>query len=318
MTTTTTVPALDHRSDTETVARDGKATIARPVTVVRTVAEYSALLEACRASGSSVGVVPTMGALHAGHRSLIERAADECDVVAVSIFVNPTQFGDPRDLARYPRTWDSDLRCVASAGGQVVFAPTVAEMYPDGTGSGRTTVAVPALADRLEGASRPGHFDGVATVVVKLLSAAGRCRAYFGEKDFQQLAVVRRAVRQLFLPVDVVGCETVREPDGLALSSRNVRLTDDERAAAPVLHRALMAGAESLASGERRPEVVEAAMADVVAGEPSVTLDYAAVVDADDLEVVETCASGRALRLLVAATLGTVRLIDNLDPGSCR
>ena len=200
-----------------------------PVPVLATVAEYAATLDALRAAGRTVGLVPTMGALHAGHRSLIRRAAEECDVVAVSIFVNPTQFGDASDLANYPRTLESDLDVVSSAGGSLVFAPTVTEMYPEPPGSSPATVAVPAFSGLWEGASRPGHFDGVATVVVKLLSATGRCRAYFGEKDFQQLAMVTTVARQLLLPAEVVGCRTVRDTDGLALSSRNVRLSPDER-----------------------------------------------------------------------------------------
>lgn len=283
------------------------------VAVIGTVAEYSGTLDALRRSGRSVGVVPTMGALHDGHRSLIERAARECDVVAVSIFVNPTQFGDASDLANYPRTWEEDLRAVASAGGQVVFAPSVAEMYPERHGSASTTVSVSGLGSRWEGASRPGHFDGVATVVVKLLAAAGRCRAYFGEKDFQQLALVRRVARDLCLPTEVVGCQTVRHLDGLALSSRNVRLSAGERRASLVLYRALRSGADLVARGEIDPTVVEAEMTRVVARAPAVALDYAAVVDADDLEPAHTCAA-RPLRLLIAAAVGPVRLIDNLDP----
>jgi pantoate--beta-alanine ligase len=285
-----------------------------PVAVVETLAEYTAALEAVRAAGGTVGLVPTMGALHQGHRSLIRRAADECDVVAVSVFVNPTQFGDAADLATYPRTLESDLEVVASAGGGLVFAPSVAEMYPDRSGSMLTTVSVPALGARWEGASRPGHFDGVAAVVVKLLSATGRCRAYFGEKDFQQLAVVRRVARDLSLPAEVVGCATVRDRDGLALSSRNERLSPEERRAALVLSRALGSGASLIQRGEESPALVEAMMARVVASEPSVVLDYAVVVRADDLERTPTCATGHRLRLLMAATVGSVRLIDNLDP----
>jgi pantoate--beta-alanine ligase len=285
-----------------------------PVRVVETLAEYTAALEAVRAAGGTVGLVPTMGALHDGHRSLILRAADQCDVVAVSIFVNPTQFGDAADLANYPRTLESDLETVAAAGGGLVFAPSVDEMYPDGSGSMLTTVSVPALSGLWEGASRPGHFDGVAAVVVKLLSATGRCRAYFGEKDFQQLAIVRRAARDLSLPAEVVGCPTVRDRDGLALSSRNQRLSADERRAALVLSRALRSGASLIERGEESPALVEAMMARVVASEPSVTLDYAVVVRVDDLERAHTCATGHPLRLLMAATVGPVRLIDNLDP----
>ena len=221
---------------------------ARP-RVIETIAEYSEALDAVRRSGRTVGVVPTMGALHEGHRALITRAMSECDVAAVSIFVNPTQFGDPSDLAGYPRPFETDLDTVASAGSQLVFAPSVSEMYPDPPGTAATSVSAPALGARWEGASRPGHFDGVATVVVKLLSAAGRSRAYFGEKDFQQLAVVTRVVRDLALPTRVVGCPTVREPDGLALSSRNARLDPDQRRSALVLSRALRVGTARLADG---------------------------------------------------------------------
>jgi pantoate--beta-alanine ligase len=285
-----------------------------PVPVLATVAEYAATLDALRAAGRTVGLVPTMGALHAGHRSLIRRAAEECDVVAVSIFVNPTQFGDAADLANYPRTLESDLDVVASAGGSLVFTPTVTEMYPEPPGSSPASVAVPAFSGLWEGASRPGHFDGVATVVVKLLSATGRCRAYFGEKDFQQLAMVTTVARQLLLPAEVVGCRTVRDTDGLALSSRNVRLSPDERTSALALSRALRAGASLIHRGEESPAVVETQMARVVAEEPAVTLDYAVVVHADELERAWTCATARPLRLLIAAGVGPVRLIDNLDP----
>ena len=284
--------------------------------VIETTSAYSAALDAVRLSGWTVGVVPTMGALHDGHRSLIRRAADECDVVAVSVFVNPTQFGDAADLADYPRTLEADLEVIGSNGGHLVVAPSVGEMYPDGLGTGPTSVSVPGLGARWEGASRPGHFDGVATVVVKLLSAAGRCRAYFGEKDFQQLAVVKRVVRDLSLPTEVVGCETVRDADGLALSSRNARLAADQRGAALVLARALRSGAAMVARGEEHPEAVVAMMERMVADEPKVTLDYAAMVHADDLERALSCTTARPLRLLIAATVGAIRLIDNLDPRS--
>jgi pantoate--beta-alanine ligase len=282
------------------------------LTVHETVAGFAARLDRERRSGRSVGVVLTMGALHRGHASLIERAAAECDVVAVTVFVNPTQFAESADLTNYPRTFDADLRVAASAGASVVFAPTVTEMYPGWPSPQATTVSVHGLSDRWEGVSRPGHFDGVATVVVKLLSTAGRCRAYFGEKDFQQLAIVRRTVQDLSLPVEVVGCTTVREVDGLAMSSRNVRLDPRERDAATVLHAALRAGARMLAAGGDR-SAVESAMADAVAVEPLVHLDYAVLVDAADLEPADGRLDGRALRLLIAATVGPVRLIDNLD-----
>jgi len=293
-------------------AAPGPLTLARPE-VIETVAGYSEALDAVRFSGRTVGIVPTMGALHAGHRSLIERAAAECDVVAVSVFVNPTQFGDPSDLANYPRTLEADLDAIASSGGRLVFAPSVAEMYPDPPGVAPTSVSVPALSARWEGASRPGHFDGVATVVVKLFSAAGRCRAYFGEKDFQQLALVTRLARDLALPTQVVGCPTVRDADGLALSSRNVRLDPDQRRAALTLWRCLREGAGRWADGAD-PDEVESAMARVASLEPLVDLDYAALVTADDLEPVRDRVTARPLRLIVAATVGPVRLIDNLDP----
>jgi pantoate--beta-alanine ligase len=282
------------------------------VRVLDTVGAYFSLLEAERAAGRTVGLVPTMGALHAGHRALVERAAWECDVVSVTVFVNPTQFGDPSDLAAYPRDLDADVAIAAACGADIVFAPSVAEMYPDWPRAGATQLSVPTLARRWEGSSRPGHFEGVCEVVVKLLTATGPCRAYFGEKDFQQLAIVRRLVRDLLLPAEIVGCETVRCEDGLALSSRNARLSEEERTSALVLSRALRAGASAWQRGEAAA-VVEAAMARVVADDPAVALDYAALVDAADLEPVDGRVD-RPLRLLIAATLGPVRLIDNLDP----
>ncbi len=302
------------------------------VYVTGTAADLSARLDAERRAGASVGVVLTMGALHEGHASLIARAAAECDVVAVSIFVNPTQFAEPGDLANYPRTLESDLEVARRAGCDLVFAPSVTEMYPDWPQPAATTVSVRSLGDRWEGLSRPGHFDGVATVVAKLLSMTGRCRTYFGEKDFQQLAIVRQVVRDLSLPVEVVGCPIVREADGLAISSRNVRLSAGERTAAVCLSRALSAGAATLAAGGDRA-AVEAAMAAVVVAEPLADLDYAVLVDAHDLEPADlgvtgleaagdvtsgARGTGRSLRLLIAAQIGPVRLIDNLDPRACR
>jgi pantoate--beta-alanine ligase len=234
--------------------------------------------------------------------------------VAVSVFVNPTQFGDPTDLAAYPRDLVADVDSAWAAGADVVFAPSVEEMYPDWPAAQATTVALPSLATRWEGPSRPGHFEGVATVVTKLFSATGRCRAYFGEKDFQQLAIVRRLVRDLSIPVEVVGCPTVRCEDGLALSSRNARLSPEDRRAATVLIRALRAGAALIGDGEGDPARVEAEMKAIVGSEPGVGLDYASVVDAGDLEPARDCWSERPLRLLIAADVGGVRLIDNLDP----
>ncbi len=283
--------------------------------VVATVAGLTRHLADARAQGASVGLVPTMGSLHEGHLSLIARAVAECDVVAVSIFVNPLQFGDADDLAHYPRALDTDLDLAATAGATVAFVPAVEEMYPDGPGDMTTTVSVRDLGDRWEGASRPGHFDGVATVVAKLFAMAGPCRAYFGEKDFQQLAVVSRLARDLSFPVEVVGCPTVREPDGLARSSRNARLSPEERAAAAVLPRALRAGFDAMVEGEYRPAMVESRMVQVVEREPLARLDYAALVRAVDLSPAASLLDGGPFRLLVAARVGPVRLIDNLDPG---
>ncbi len=281
--------------------------------VLHAGAEFAAALDAARASGRSVGLVPTMGALHDGHRSLVARAATECDHVAVTIFVNPLQFGDPEDIDHYPRTLSEDLAACEAGGVATVLVPSVREMYPSWPEPPATAVSVRGVSDGWEGASRPGHFDGVTTVVAKILSLAGRCRAYFGEKDFQQLAVVRRMVADLSMPVDVVGCPTVRDRDGLALSSRNVRLSPGERVAATVLWRALSAGRSAVAGGERRPAAVADTMARVVDGEPLARLDYAAAVDADDLCVPSSLDEAHKVRLLIAAHVGPVRLIDNCD-----
>ena len=278
--------------------------------VVHTRADCADTLDRARAADRTVGLVPTMGALHAGHTSLIARARAECDVVVVTIFVNPLQFGDPDDIAAYPRTLDHDLAC-AEAGADVVFVPSVREMYPSWPDPPATTVSVRGVSEVWEGASRPGHFDGVATVVAKLFSVAGRCRAYFGLKDFQQLAVVRQLTEDLALPVEVVGCPIVREPDGLAFSSRNVRLSPAERAAATVLSRALAAGRAALAGGERSSVAVRAAMRAVVETEPLVDLDYAAVVDARTLADPAHVGDLAGVRLLIAVRVGPVRLIDN-------
>ncbi|HXA73521.1 MAG TPA: pantoate--beta-alanine ligase [Acidimicrobiales bacterium] len=279
--------------------------------VIETAAGCRALLVGARATGRTVGLVPTMGALHDGHISLIARAHEECDVVAVSIFVNPLQFGDPEDIAKYPRTLERDLAECAKAGAHVVFVPTIPEMYPSWPDPPATAVTVGGVSDKWEGASRPGHFDGVATVVAKLFAVAGPCRAYFGLKDFQQLAVVRRMASDLCIPVDIVGCPTVREPDGLALSSRNVRLSETERVAAQALSWALAAGRAAIATGERDGAAVHTAMRAVLDHEPLVDLDYAVAVDAATLDEVTTIVDPAAVRLLIAATVGPVRLIDN-------
>jgi pantoate--beta-alanine ligase len=274
-----------------------------------TASGFSRTLDAERAVGRTVGLVPTMGALHDGHRSLIARARRECDVVAVTLFVNPLQFDDAGDLAAYPRTLERDVQVAGSAGASMVFAPSVDEMFPGYPAPVASTVHVAGVSEGLEGASRPGHFDGVATVVAKLFALSGPCRAYFGEKDFQQLAVVRQMVKDLSVPVEVVGCATVREPDGLAMSSRNARLSPSERRAARALHRALRVGRRRIEAGERDPGRVGAAMAAVLAAEPLVTPDYAVAVDPGTLRPPSEI--GTETRLMLAARVGAVRLIDN-------
>lgn len=277
--------------------------------LINSSSEFSEALSCERACGRRVGLVPTMGALHDGHTSLIRRAAAENDVVAVTLFVNPLQFNHPSDLEAYPRDLTGDLEKAAAAGAALVFAPSLKEMYPSHPEPPNTTVHVRGVSERLEGASRPGHFDGVATVVTKLFALSGRCRAYFGEKDFQQLAVVRALVKDLSFPVDVFGCPTVREHDGLAMSSRNALLSEKERRAATALSRSLRAGVRALEEGEQDPEAVRAVMRAELALEPLVDVDYAEVVDPQTLESPARLAG--ELRLLVAARLGDVRLIDN-------
>ncbi len=250
-----------------------------------------------------------MGALHRGHAALIGRAAAECDVAAVTVFVNPLQFGAGEDLDAYPRSLDRDVAVASGHGATLVFAPSVEEMYPRPIG---TSVSVAGLAVRWEGATRPGHFDGVATVVTKLLAQAGPCRAYFGEKDYQQLCVIRRLVADLDLPVEVVGCPTVREADGLALSSRNAYLTPPERRVAPALHGALLAGAGVLEAGGT-PDECRDAMTRVLAAAPLLRVVYAEPVDAETLEpLLASLAPATSARLVIAAFLGRTRLIDNL------
>ena len=277
--------------------------------VIDRVAGWRKALDAERASGRVVGIVPTMGALHDGHAALIERAAQECDVVAVTVFVNPLQFAGGEDFDAYPRTLEHDEAVAASCGAAYLFAPSVQEMYPRPV---ETVVSVPSLSSRWDGEARPGHFDGVATVVTKLLAQAGACRAYFGEKDYQQLCIVRRLVADLNLPAVVVGCTTVRDADGLALSSRNAYLSPEERRAAPLLYRSLRAGADVLAAGGT-PEASRHAMHALLATEPRFTLIYAEPVDPDTLEPLSAALpTGGSARLLAAARLGRARLIDNL------
>ncbi len=265
--------------------------------------------ERLRAAGrGSIGLVPTMGNLHAGHMALVRacRAAD--DVCVVSIFVNPTQFGPAEDFASYPRTPQADRNMLAAAGVNFVFAPSVGEMYPDGQ-EGHTAIAVPALAGLLCGASRPGHFNGVATVVAKLFQIVQPQRAYFGEKDWQQLTLVRTMARQLNMPLEIVGVATVRAEDGLALSSRNTYLTAQERRRAPLLHRSLQRVRRAIESGERDyPAIEQSARRELAAG--GFEVDYVAVRDPHRLAVAN--AATAPVRVLAAARLGATRLIDNV------
>ncbi|MGH2683214.1 MAG: pantoate--beta-alanine ligase [Actinomycetota bacterium] len=269
-----------------------------------------ALRAACeegRHKGLSVGFVPTMGFLHEGHLSLVRRAREECDLTVMSIFVNPLQFAPAEDLASYPRNLPRDSALADGSGIDVLFVPDEAEMYP----RRRPVVTVDpgSLGDRLEGTSRPGHFRGVCTVVAKLFGVVGPCRAYFGEKDAQQLAVIRRMAADLDMPVEVVGCPTVREPDGLAISSRNIYLSPEERAAALCLSRALFEAVEGVEAGERDARVLRARMAARIEAEPLATLNYSAVVDDGTFGDVDRIAG--PCRALVAARVGKARLIDN-------
>ena len=264
-------------------------------------------LETARAGGRTVGLVPTMGALHEGHGSLIRRSAAERDLTVVTVFVNPLQFGPTEGFTRYPRDRDADASAAAGWGAELLFAPPVEEMFPD---QPVTRVEVAGLSESLEGAARPGHFRGVVTIVAKLFAIAGRCRAYFGEKDYQQLLVVRRMAADLSFPVDVVACPTVREPDGLACSSRNAYLSPAERRAATVLHRSLVSAADAVSRGELDAVRLRAVMAEVVEAEPLARLDYAEVADPATLAPLETVRG--EVRLLVAAWVGSTRLIDNM------
>lgn len=269
-------------------------------------------LDSERSQGRRVGVVLTMGSLHAGHASLLARAAAECDVVALTVYVNHLQFGPAEDLAAYPRDLDADRALAAEAGASYLLAPAPGVMWPEPPA---TVVGVAGLSEGLEGARRPGHFDGVATIVTKLFSLCGPCTTYFGEKDYQQLAIIRRLVSDLSLPVTVVACPTIRHSDGLALSSRNAYLSPQERAVAPKLYGALLAGKRLVEEdGEHRGDAVRAAMAQVVASSDRFHLEYAEVVDPQTLVPLEQL-TGEA-RLVVAARLGRARLIDNLAVGA--
>ena len=278
---------------------------------ISTVRDLQARADAERRANRRIALVPTMGALHAGHASLVKIARERADVVCISIFVNPTQFDDPKDLAAYPRTLAADLEICREAGVDVVFTPDAREMYPDGA---QTIVEMGALAEPLCGASRPGHFRGVATVVAKLLVAAKPHVAVFGEKDYQQLAVIRRLARDLLLDVEIVGAPTVREPDGLALSSRNRRLDPEARRQAVALVRALDAAEAAVAGGERDRERLLALVREQIAIAPRARIDYAELRDAHSLALAPErldAPTVLALAVFIDGAPQPVRLIDN-------
>lgn len=276
--------------------------------VARTFDDLEVALDGARRERLRIGLVPTLGALHGGHIADIEQADAECDVVVVSIFLNPLQFNDRKDLARYPGDLAADNRAAVRAGADVVFAPSIEVMYP--AGAPEVVVDPGPKGQVLEGAVRPGHFSGVATVVTKLLATVRPHAAYFGEKDYQQLVIVRQLVKDLSLSVKIVSCPTVREDDGLAMSSRNAFLGVDERKSAVSLYRALRRAKDEIGRGENEADKILETMAGVVAAAPLATLDYAHVVregTLDDVSVVDG-----DVRLLIAARVGPVRLIDNM------
>jgi pantoate--beta-alanine ligase len=284
--------------------------------ICATIDEMRSACRAARLSGKRLGFVPTMGALHEGHLSLVRAARASSDIVAASIFVNPTQFGPNEDLAKYPRSFERDCELLEREGVELLFAPAVGEMYPTAAADGSvrptagTWVTVEGLSDRLDGRSRPGHFRGVATVVAKLFHAVEPDAAIFGQKDAAQVAVIRRMVRDLNLAVEIVVCPIVREADGLAMSSRNAYLDAEQRKRALVLHRALLRVQELAGAGELNAAKLRAAGSEVIAGESSVRLDYFEIVNPDTLDPVADISSGALVA--VAAFVGSTRLIDNI------
>jgi pantoate--beta-alanine ligase len=273
---------------------------------IQTVARMKQAAREARAKQRTLGLVPTMGALHEGHLSLIRRAREQCSAIAVSIFVNPKQFGPGEDFQKYPRALDEDRAALEKLQVDYLFAPPPDEIYPSGF---RTEVMVQGLSDRLEGRSRPGHFQGVATVVLKLLEIVQPQYAFFGRKDAQQARIIQQMARDLNLDAEIVVCPIVREPDGLALSSRNVYLAGEDRRAAAVLHRSLDAARHAIESGERGTAPLLAALRRVIEAESRVALDYAEIVDAETFEPVEELQ--KTCYALVAAHVAGVRLIDN-------
>ena len=275
--------------------------------LLTTIADTRAFVAAARKSGNVIGCVPTMGALHAGHGALFDRARVECGVVIATVFVNPLQFDRAEDYERYTRSLHTDVAFCTAHSVDAVFAPTNSEMYPEPS---RTFVEVPGLATHLCGAFRPGHFRGVATIVAKLFNLVQPDKAYFGEKDAQQLAIIGRIVRDLNFPIEIVPVETVREEDGLAYSSRNNRLSPEERRAAPVLYRALLRACDTITAGERQAANVKVAAREVLAAEPSVRVEYLDVVDPHTMQPIEQIRED--VRIAIAAWLGATRLIDNV------
>lgn len=280
--------------------------------VHRTVPEFRHACQAVRATGKRLGLVPTMGALHDGHLSLVREARVRADVVALTVFVNPTQFGPLEDFSRYPRTLDRDLELCREAGVGHVFAPSVPEMYPEAE---RTRVSVSGLTEALCGPHRPNHFDGVTTIVSKLFMVAGECVALFGRKDYQQLKVLERMTRDLLFPIEIVGLRTLRQADGLALSSRNAYLSAEERERALAIPRALSSVVGAFATGERRvAELYRVALPELAAG--GLRLDYATLADPDELSPLpEDAITGARALFAVAGFLGKTRLIDNVVLG---
>lgn len=275
--------------------------------VIETVKELKGLLDIYRGEGKSIALVPTMGALHAGHLSLVKRALAENAVVVVSIFVNPTQFNDKEDLKNYPRTLEADCRLLESVGATVAFAPTVKEMYPEED----TRVFSFGMLDKvMEGACRPGHFNGVAQIVSKLFYAVSPDKAYFGEKDFQQLAIIRDMVRQLELPVEIVGCPIVREEDGLAMSSRNALLSEDERERALTISSALFASVDFAKINTL--EATKAFVEDIINDTPGLELEYYQIVDGNTLLQIEKWDDSDYVVGCIALFCGKIRLIDNI------
>jgi pantoate--beta-alanine ligase len=279
--------------------------------LIETIAGLRERLAPLRRSGATIGLVPTMGALHEGHGTLIEQCARECAATVVSVFVNPIQFNQAEDFEKYPRTLAADLAFCEARGATFVFAPSNTEMYP---GALRTSVDVSVLTDHLCGRFRPGHFKGVATVVTKLFQIVQPDAAYFGEKDAQQLAVIRRMVRDLNMNLRIVGVPTVRESDGLAMSSRNRHLCPEERHVAPLLYQALLAAGRAIASGATDPAEVRGAALALLAREPLFKVEYLEVVDPEEMQPVRQIAG--PVRLAAAVWLGSTRLIDNLLCGA--